>query len=68
MKQHDYVTLEVGEGWETSLVVRNETTNKLIAILINYDFCFILSKFCFDSSHHTKKYFQLVSYMEKANK
>jgi hypothetical protein len=65
MKQHYFITLEVGEGWETSLAVKNETTSKLMAILINYDFCFLPSKFCFDYSHHTK---QLVNYKGKANK
>jgi hypothetical protein len=46
--------LEIGEGWETSLKVRNKVTRGIVTILIDCDFLPIHCRFCFDSSHHVK--------------
>jgi hypothetical protein len=48
------VALEIDEGWETSLKVRNKVIRGIMTILIDYDFLPMHCTFCFDSSHHVK--------------
>lgn len=53
-KQWFCVTIEAGDGWETSLEVLNEVIGEMAIVLIDYDFLPIRCIFCLEVSHHIK--------------
>jgi hypothetical protein len=46
--------LEVGNGWEIALEVKNEVNGGSSIMLINYDYVPIKHKFCLKVFHHVK--------------
>ncbi len=50
-KQSYYIALEIGNGWEITLEVKNEVNGGPSIMLINYDYVPIKHKFCLEAFH-----------------
>jgi hypothetical protein len=51
--------LEVGNGWEIALEVKNKVNGGSSIMLINYDYVPLIRKFCLEAFHHVKDCFTL---------
>jgi hypothetical protein len=52
--------LEVGNGWEITLEVKNEVNGESSIMLINYDYVPIKHNFCLEAFHRVKNCLTLV--------